>query len=105
MPLTKRATRLVLPTPNEPSMQIFFWIMCSSLPGFNLQRHTAICLQLMGCRTVPDRLAVAQPGRRQHIGRDAPLQQSIANTLGALLAQLDILALGAGLVGAPVNLE
>src|SRR5580704_3117394 len=29
MPCTKRATKLVLPTPKEPSMQIFFWIIVS----------------------------------------------------------------------------
>src|SRR5215204_3882411 len=65
MLLTKRETRLVLPTPVAPSMQTFFWIIAASLSG-----HV---------------------GRWQHAERHAPVAQfvRVENALAEWLAASD----------------
>src|SRR3954447_527051 len=67
MLLTKRETRLVLPTPVAPSMQIFFWIIDPSLSRCagrqHAQRHAAVALLVHLVDAVGNRLAAASRSR------------------------------------------
>src|SRR3954471_6731386 len=85
MLLTKRETRLVLPTPVAPSMQIFFWIIDASLSRAvgrqHAQRHAAVALLVRLEHAVGDRLAAAGPAGQDVGGRQAFVLECRAHPL------------------------
>src|SRR5690348_6967571 len=80
---TYRRTRLVLPTPNAPSMHTFFWSMRPSVARADQKSHAPIrSLRLAECAHLLG-LERACAAHRKKVGRDPARFQHRAHDLGA----------------------
>src|SRR6188768_4118509 len=103
MLLTKRETRLVLPTANPPSMQTFFCIMMSGRPlvaaGRDAHDHAAIFF-FPGFVVARDRRLPAADARRGDSQMTHPIGGNRgAERRGTRLAERDVGLVGAVRVG------
>ena len=105
--LYERATRLVFPTPKEPSMQIFFWIIGSLAFSLglrlDLQRNTAIYFQLISRRAVTDRFGLSPNPTALSISAGIPRSTRRRKRVARAGPQGCVLGLSAGLVSAAIQ--